>query len=36
MAPQVARLMAGELGWDASRQAEEVTAFSALAKAYQL
>ena len=36
MAPEVARLMAGELGWDASRQAAEVAAFSALAKGYQL
>ena len=36
MAPEVARLMAGELGWDASREAAEVTAFSALAKGYQL
>jgi glycerol-3-phosphate dehydrogenase len=36
MAPEVARLMAGELGWDASRQAEEVKAFSGLAKGYQL
>ena len=36
MAPEVARLMAGELGWDAARQAAEVAAFSALAKGYQL
>ena len=36
MAPEVARLMAAELGWDSSRQAAEVTAFSALAKGYQL
>ena len=36
MAPEVARLMAGELGWDASRQAAEVAAFAALAKGYQL
>jgi glycerol-3-phosphate dehydrogenase len=36
MSPEVARLMAGELGWDLSRQAAEVTAFSALAKGYQL
>ena len=36
MAPEVARLMATELGWDASRQAKEVTAFSALARGYQL
>jgi glycerol-3-phosphate dehydrogenase len=36
MAPEVSRLMAAELGWDSSRQAAEVTAFSALAKGYQL
>jgi len=36
MAPEVSRLMASELGWDSSRQAAEVTAFSALAKGYQL
>ena len=36
MAPEVARLMAGELGWDASRQAAEVASFSALAKGYQI
>jgi glycerol-3-phosphate dehydrogenase len=36
MAPEVARLMASELGWDASRQAAEVKEFSALAKGYQL
>ena len=36
MAPEVSRLMAGELDWDAGRQAAEVTAFSALAKGYQL
>ena len=36
MAPAVARLMAGELGWDTSRETAEVTAFSALAKGYQL
>jgi glycerol-3-phosphate dehydrogenase len=36
MAPEVARLMAGELGWDSSRQTAEVTAFGALAKGYQL
>jgi glycerol-3-phosphate dehydrogenase len=36
MAPEVARLMAGELGWDASRQAAEVTAFTALAQGYLL
>ena len=36
MAPEVARLMAGELEWDSSRSAAEVSAFSALARAYQL
>ena len=36
MAPEVARLMAGELGWDAARLAAEVSAFSALARGYQL
>jgi glycerol-3-phosphate dehydrogenase len=36
MAPEVARLMAGELGWDASRQSAEVSAFSALAAGYQM
>jgi glycerol-3-phosphate dehydrogenase len=36
MAPEAARLMAGELGWDASRQAEEATAFATLAKGYQI
>ena len=36
MAPEVARLMAGELGWDAARQAAEAAAFSSLAKGYQL
>jgi len=30
------RVMAAELGWDVSRQTAEVTAFSALAKGYQL
>jgi glycerol-3-phosphate dehydrogenase len=35
MAPEVARLMAGELGWDSSRQAAEVASFSDLAKGYQ-
>jgi glycerol-3-phosphate dehydrogenase len=35
MAPEVARLMAGELGWDAARQAAEADSFSALAKGYQ-
>jgi glycerol-3-phosphate dehydrogenase len=36
MAPEVARLMAGELGWDGSRQAAETAAFLALARAYQI
>ena len=36
MAPEVARLMATELDWDAARQAAEVTNFSALARGYQL
>jgi glycerol-3-phosphate dehydrogenase len=36
MAPDVARLMAGELGWDAAWQAAEVGAFAALAKGYQV
>jgi glycerol-3-phosphate dehydrogenase len=36
MAPEVARLMAGELGWDAARQAAEVASFSTLAKGYQI
>jgi glycerol-3-phosphate dehydrogenase len=36
MAPEVARLMAGELGWDASRQAAETAAFSALTRAYRV
>jgi glycerol-3-phosphate dehydrogenase len=36
MAPEVARLMGAELGWDASRQAAEVAAFSELAKGYQV
>jgi glycerol-3-phosphate dehydrogenase len=36
MAPAVAGLMAGELGWDAARQAAETTSFSALAKLYQV
>ena len=35
MAPEVARLMAGELGWDSSRQSAEVATFSLLAKQYQ-
>jgi glycerol-3-phosphate dehydrogenase len=36
MAGQVARLMGGELGWDASRQEAEAASFVTLAKAYQL
>jgi glycerol-3-phosphate dehydrogenase len=36
MAPAAARLMAGELGWDSSRQAAEVSAFSTLARGYQI
>jgi glycerol-3-phosphate dehydrogenase len=36
MAPEVARLMAGELGWDAARQSAEIAAFSALATQYQI
>ena len=36
MAPEAARLMATELGWDTSRQAAEVTAFTALAEGYRL
>jgi len=28
--------MAGELGWDAPRQAKEIASFSGLAKGYQL
>ena len=36
MAPDVARLMAGELGWDAAQQAAQVAAFSELAKGYQI
>jgi glycerol-3-phosphate dehydrogenase len=36
MAPEVARLMAGELGWDTARQAAEVASFSTLAKGYQI
>jgi glycerol-3-phosphate dehydrogenase len=35
MAPEVARLMAGELAWDTARQAAEANAFAALAKGYQ-
>ena len=36
MAPEVARLMGGELGWDAPRQAAGVESFRTLAKGYQL
>jgi glycerol-3-phosphate dehydrogenase len=36
MAPEVARLMGGELGWDAPRQAADVESFRTLAKGYQL
>jgi glycerol-3-phosphate dehydrogenase len=36
MAPETARLMASELGWDAARQAAEVTAFTTLARQYQI
>jgi glycerol-3-phosphate dehydrogenase len=36
MAPEVARLMAGELGWDSARQAAETAAFIALARGYQV
>ena len=36
MAPEVANLMATELGWDAARQANEVSAFSTLAEGYQV
>jgi glycerol-3-phosphate dehydrogenase len=36
MAPEVARIMAAELGWDKSRQGAEAASFSTLAKAYQL
>ncbi len=36
MAPEVARLMAGELGWDESRQAAETAAFSTLARGYRV
>ena len=36
MAPEVARLMAQELEWDAERQASEIAAFTDLARGYQL
>ena len=36
MAPEVARLMGIELGWDATRTAHETAAFTALAKGYQV
>jgi glycerol-3-phosphate dehydrogenase len=34
MAPRVSELMAGELGWDAAKQAEETAAFLLLAESY--
>ncbi len=36
MAPDVARLMASELGWDESRQSAEAAAFVTLSKGYQI
>jgi glycerol-3-phosphate dehydrogenase len=36
MAPEVARLMGSELGWNPARQAAEIEAFSELAKGYQI
>ena len=36
MAPEVARLMAAELGWDATRTSAEVATFTALARGYQV
>jgi glycerol-3-phosphate dehydrogenase len=36
MAPEVARLMATELGWDSTRQSAEAGSFATLAKGYQL
>jgi glycerol-3-phosphate dehydrogenase len=36
MAPEVARRMATELGWDGTRQAAEAAAFSALARSYRI
>ncbi|HTM32234.1 MAG TPA: glycerol-3-phosphate dehydrogenase/oxidase [Vicinamibacterales bacterium] len=36
MAPEAARLMAGELGWDAARQAAETAAFATLAAGYRV
>ena len=36
MAPEVARLMATELGWDDSRRKAEVTEFSMLARTYRV
>jgi glycerol-3-phosphate dehydrogenase len=36
MAPDVARLMGAELEWNQARQAAEVSAFSCLAKGYQI
>jgi glycerol-3-phosphate dehydrogenase len=36
MAPEVARLMAAELGWDPARASAEIATFSALARGYQV
>ena len=36
MAPQVARLLAGELDWDERRQSSDVAAFAAVAAAYHV
>lgn len=36
MAPEVARLLGGELGWDEARRAREAADFTALARAYQV
>ena len=36
MAPEVARIMAGELGYDDAWQTEQVTAYTNLAKEYLL
>ena len=36
MAPEAARLMAGELGWDAAQQAAETAAFRTLAAGYRV
>jgi glycerol-3-phosphate dehydrogenase len=35
-APEVARLMADELGWDDARQAAEIAVFAALAQGYHV